>query len=132
MNICQFLNLIYELYWRIKFKNKVQRYRDIVCNKNYLPAKCLRAITVCNSSDVLIIRKWSSKFFINSWELFQSRQSLQEKEVSAVEQNTATTDQRYQIYRSHYNEFFQKNAQLCNKASCCIPDLVTPYKSDFC
>ena len=65
-------------------------------------------------------------FFINSWELFQSRQSLQEKEVSAVEQNTATADQRYQIYRCHYNEFFQKNAQLCNKASCCIPDLVTP------
>ena len=62
-------------------------------------------------------------FFINSWELFQSRQSLQEKEVSVVEQNTATADQ---IYRCHYNEFFQKNAQLCNKASCCIPDLVTP------
>ena len=28
--------------------------------------------------------------------------------------------QCYQIYQSRYNKLFLKNAQLCNKASCCI------------
>ena len=113
-------------------------YLWTVFYKNYLPANCLRSITHDTSIlSVILLMSWLLEdgvpnFFINSWELFQSRQSLQEKEVSAVEQNTATADQRYQIYWYHYIEFFQKNAQLCNKASCCIPDLVTPYKSDFC
>ena len=45
--------------------------------------------------------------------------SLSSRQVSSYSVFEEKLSKRYQIYRCHYNKFFQKNAQLCNKTSCC-------------